>query len=69
MTDDIAHPTVEVKQYKIKDAPIGTRVKIHTWRFDSAEPEYVEEGEAMLPYSHGKSMFTYGQIVANGEDA
>ena len=38
MPDDISHPTVDVKQFKIKDALIGTRVKIHTWRFDSAEP-------------------------------
>ena len=30
MPDDIAHPTVDVKQFKIKDASIGTRVKIHT---------------------------------------
>ena len=67
MPDDIAHPTVDVKHLKIKDAPIGTRVKIHTWRFDSAETEYDEEGEAMLPYPHGKPMFTYGQTVARGD--
>jgi hypothetical protein len=67
MPDDIAHPPVDVKQFKIKDAPIGTRVKIHTWRFDSAEPEYDKEGEEMLPYSHGKPMFTYGQIIARGD--
>jgi hypothetical protein len=34
MPDDIAHPTVDIRQLKIKDAPIGTRVKIHTRRFD-----------------------------------
>jgi hypothetical protein len=67
MPDDIAHPTVDVKHLKIKDAPIGTRVKIHTWRFDSAETEYDEESEAMLPYSHGKPMFTYGQTIAKGD--
>ena len=34
MPDDIAYPTVDIRQLKIKDAPIGTRVKIHTRRFD-----------------------------------
>jgi hypothetical protein len=67
MPDDIAHPTVDVKQFKIKDAPIGTRVMIHTRRFDSAKQEYDEEDEPTLPYSHGKPTFTCEQIVARGD--
>jgi hypothetical protein len=67
MPDDIAHPTVDIRQLKIKDAPIGTRVKIHTRRFDWAELEYDDEGESMLPYSHGKPTFTCKQIVARGD--